>query len=120
MANCKHGETVNGWYTTSFLTGTVGNDGHWRVRWCTRCREVIPWGPATMTPQVELEILAAEIADRGIERSMTHLWESVGVESYLAFRLGFHGNDDYDGDEEYIYAAGALARAIVEHDEEEP
>jgi hypothetical protein len=110
------------------------HNGRWTR--CGLCREIIPWGPATMTPQVELEVLAAEVA-AGSDSSPSQILASarvvavqrgLGGGAYQALHCGAALIDGTEWlmDEPYCwtevdldhYAAGALAREIVEHEEQ--
>lgn len=110
------------------------HDGYngWAYRRCTRCRAVVPWGPATTTPQVEAELLAARAAahlasvDGDWDRLHVGLYATLGpTTTYADFYCGLHGQmtcGEYDmveiNDDDYDYQAGALCRAIIEHEEE--
>lgn len=87
--------------------------------WCKECKSNVSLGPANDTPEVMIEIRAAELA------SLVQWWERDEFESESYGAMCFHNGgtpgDDADGgcslyaDDEH---AGYLARVIATHDEE--
>lgn len=107
------------------------HDGYngWAYRRCTRCRTVVPWGPATTTPQVDAELLAAQAAahhalvEGNGDGFHAALYATLGPTcGYADFLGGFEDREwigEYPVDEtDEYYQAGALCRQIIEHEEE--
>jgi len=102
--------------------------GVWTVkaRRCRGCDEVVPLGPANDTREVLLEILAAEVAvefDAANGQIVVALFRApsaMEVDPYIrSFARGWSGADDHHGFIESM-DAGALARAIYDHERGEP
>jgi hypothetical protein len=133
MGKCKHPARVWLWWVCddmqyAYFTAQRAKGLGWswfgrglgdpHARWCAACGAWLSLGPARDTPEVCVEIRAAELAVLG------HAWwdareyesESYGV---LCFHNGGTPGDDDDGGCSY-YAdaewAGYLARCIATHD----
>ena len=85
------------------------------ARKCAHCGHWLSLGPANITPEVDVEIRAAEIAAEVDE--MTEWWLWVGKNSTLDENCGWRVGDNGMLVATRGYLAGYLARCIATHEE---
>lgn len=82
------------------------------ARWCPACHAWLPLGPATMTPEAEIELRAAEILDaRASVTPGAAPIEWIGFEEWL----GWDEADVHTAKYPPEWHAGYLAHAILTH-----